>query len=46
MMTRLPAIAILATALALMACNTIEGAGEDIGSAGQAIENTAEDAAD
>ncbi len=39
----------LATALAvalllggLAACNTIEGAGEDLESAGEAVENTAE----
>lgn len=31
---------------ALPACNTISGAGQDIGAAGEAIESTAEDAAD
>lgn len=29
--------------LALSACNTVEGAGEDISSAGKAISNTADD---
>ena len=29
--------------LGVSACNTVEGAGEDISSAGQAIENTAEE---
>ena len=28
----------------LAACNTVEGAGEDIQAGGQAVENTAEDA--
>lgn len=28
----------------LAACNTVEGVGKDVGSAGKAIENTAEDA--
>ncbi len=30
---------------ALAACNTIEGAGQDVQAGGQAIENVAEDAA-
>ena len=31
--------------LAVAACNTVEGAGEDVQAAGQAIEKTAEDVA-
>ena len=31
------------SALALSACNTVEGAGEDIENAGEAIEESAED---
>lgn len=31
---------------ALVACNTVEGAGEDLGAAGKAISNTAEKAKD
>ncbi len=38
----LTASALLAT-LALMACNTVEGAGRDISAAGHAISNTASD---
>ena len=34
----------LLAALALMACNTIEGAGKDITAAGRAVSNTASDA--
>jgi predicted small secreted protein len=30
--------------LGLAACNTMEGAGEDLGAAGQAVEGTAEEA--
>lgn len=32
-----------AASLALAACNTVEGAGEDIEAAGEAVQNTAED---
>jgi predicted small secreted protein len=35
--------AVLAAGLALTACNTVEGAGKDIKSAGNAIEDTAQD---
>jgi len=38
--------AITLGALALTACNTTEGVGEDIQAAGRGIENTAEDAKD
>ena len=33
-----------AAALATAACNTVEGAGKDVSSAGQAVERTAEQA--
>jgi predicted small secreted protein len=36
--------AALALSLAVTACNTVEGAGKDVKSAGTAVENTAEDA--
>ncbi len=35
---------LLLTALALAACNTVEGAGRDISAAGNAVANTASDA--
>ena len=38
-----PVIALLAAALALTACNTIGGAGDDLSSAGKAIRKTADD---
>lgn len=34
----------LVLAMAASACNTVAGAGEDMQAAGQAVENTAEDA--
>jgi predicted small secreted protein len=48
-MTRIskkPLLAIAAAALAFMAaaCNTVEGAGKDVKAAGNAIEDTAQDA--
>lgn len=44
--SRTPLLAIAAAAFALMAaaCNTVEGAGKDVQAAGDAIEDTAEDA--
>ena len=39
----LGAVALVAFALGLSACNTTEGAGKDIKSAGSAIEQTAKD---
>jgi predicted small secreted protein len=48
MMTLTRTLTALALALVvggLAACNTIEGAGEDLESAGEAVENTAERAA-
>ena len=38
------ALAILASAFALSACNTIDGAGKDIERAGEKIQDTAEKA--
>jgi predicted small secreted protein len=38
-MRKILAIFALSTSLALAACNTVEGAGEDIQSAGQAVED-------
>ncbi len=40
-MTRAVAAAVLLAALALSACNTIAGAGEDVKSAGQGVANGA-----
>ena len=37
-------LAALAASLAVMACNTVSGAGKDVKSAGTAVEQTAEDA--
>jgi predicted small secreted protein len=36
--------AVLAASLAVSACNTVSGAGKDVGSAGDAVSNAAEDA--
>ena len=38
------AIALLTAALLLAACNTVEGAGRDVSSAGHAVTDTARDA--
>ena len=38
------AAAVFATAAALSGCNTVEGAGKDVKSAGKGIEETAQDA--
>ena len=43
-MRKLVVLAIAATSLLAAACNTIEGAGKDVGAAGNAIEETAQDA--
>jgi predicted small secreted protein len=43
-MRALVAIALFATSLALTACNTVEGAGRDVSSAGHAVSDTARDA--
>lgn len=38
------AITVLAATLLLAACNTVEGAGKDVSSAGHAVTDTARDA--
>jgi predicted small secreted protein len=46
-LTRLASVVIALAALGtLPACNTVEGAGQDIESAGEAIDRAAEDVAD
>jgi len=40
------ALLLTGSTLALMACNTVEGAGDDIEAAGDAISDTANDAKD
>ncbi|PLR18792.1 entericidin EcnA/B family protein [Caulobacter zeae] len=37
-------LAALAASLSVAACNTVEGAGKDVSSAGQAVSDTARDA--
>ena len=44
--TPLIALAALFAAGSLAACNTVEGVGEDVQAAGQAVEQTAEEAND
>lgn len=44
MITRILAIAILSSSLLVAACNTVEGAGKDVSSAGKAVANAADDA--
>ena len=43
-MRTLVLMAVLAASMAATACNTVSGAGKDVKSAGNAVENTAEDA--
>jgi predicted small secreted protein len=43
-MRTLIVIALLTAGLALSACNTVEGAGKDVSSAGHAVTDTARDA--
>ena len=43
-MRKLVILALTATSLLAAACNTIEGAGKDVKAAGQAVEETAQDA--
>jgi entericidin B len=43
-MRKLVTLALLTLGLAVAACNTVEGAGRDIQSAGHAISDTARDA--
>lgn len=43
-MRKFIAIALVAASMTLVACNTIEGAGKDVASAGHAVSDTARDA--
>ncbi|PTS90598.1 MULTISPECIES: entericidin A/B family lipoprotein [unclassified Caulobacter] len=43
-MRKLMIFAVLAATLSVAACNTIEGAGKDVTSAGKAVTDTAKDA--
>ena len=42
MVRRIFAIALVATTFAIAACNTVEGAGKDVSSAGKAVANAAD----
>jgi len=44
MFTRIFAIALLSSTLLVAACNTVEGAGKDVSSAGKAVANAADGA--
>ena len=44
-MRKLITFAVLAAALTVAACNTVEGAGKDVQAAGTAVEETAKDVA-
>ncbi|CAN7293202.1 entericidin A/B family lipoprotein [Caulobacter sp. LjRoot300] len=43
-MRKLIILAAIAASLTVAACNTVEGAGKDVSSAGQAVSDTAKDA--
>ena len=43
-MRKLITFAVLAAALTVAACNTVEGAGRDVSAAGTAVSSTAKDA--
>ena len=43
-MRKLIILAALAASLSVAACNTVEGAGKDVSSAGHAVSDTAKDA--
>jgi predicted small secreted protein len=43
MMRKLVILAALAASLSVAACNTVEGAGKDVSSAGKAVTDTARD---
>jgi predicted small secreted protein len=43
-MRNLVALALMAASMLIAACNTVEGAGQDVSAAGHAVSNTAEDA--
>jgi predicted small secreted protein len=44
MVRKIVAVAVMVGALAVSACNTVEGAGRDVSSAGNAVSNAASDA--
>jgi predicted small secreted protein len=44
MVRKVIALALVAGTLMVSACNTVEGAGKDVSSAGKAVSNTAKDA--
>jgi entericidin B len=44
MVRKFVALALIVTGLGLSACNTVEGAGKDVKSAGGAVEGAAKDA--
>ncbi len=44
MITRILAVALLSSTLLVAACNTVEGAGKDVSSAGKAVANAADGA--
>lgn len=44
MLKRIVALALVCSGLALTACNTVEGAGKDVKSAGEAVSDAADDA--
>ncbi len=44
MTKRILAIALVSVSLLAAACNTVEGAGKDVSSAGKAVANAADDA--
>lgn len=43
MIKKIVTVAVLVSGLALAACNTVEGVGKDVGSAGDAVSDTARD---
>ncbi len=43
MVRKMVAVAVVFGALAVSACNTVEGAGKDVSSAGKAVSKTAND---
>jgi predicted small secreted protein len=42
MISRILAVALLSSTLLVAACNTVEGAGKDVSSAGKAVANAAD----
>ena len=43
-MRKVVLLAVFAASIAVAACNTVSGAGEDVSAAGHAVTNTADDA--